>query len=118
MKSRVPAVSLDCRADALDRLIVAAALMLEQAEQMKCLRITGSDRQDLAAHPLCFRRASFAVMRERRAKPSGDRHRRAACGAALLPRPGSSPSLLPVHRDLIAQLINTYPPRREIANPR
>ena len=58
MKSRVPAVSHDRRADVLDRLVGAAALMLDQTEQMKGLRMTGVDRQDLAAHPLRIRRAS------------------------------------------------------------
>src|SRR5436309_6175358 len=103
MKSRVPAVSHYRRTDVLDRVVGAAALMLDQAEQMKCLRMTGVDRQDLATHPLRIRRASAALMRERRAEPSGDRRRPAYCRTALLPPPGSGPSLLSVHRGLIAQ---------------
>ena len=57
----------------LDRLLGAAALVLDQAEQMKSLSMTGVDRQDLTAHPLCIGGASAALMRERRAEPLGDR---------------------------------------------
>jgi hypothetical protein len=84
----------------LDRLIVAAALVFDKTEQMKGLRVTGSDRQDLTAHPLRLSRASSALMCERRAEPSGDRRRRAACRATLLPQPGFDPPLLSVHWDL------------------
>jgi hypothetical protein len=77
---------------------------------MKGLRVTGSDRQDLTAHALRFRRTSPALMRERRAEPSGDRRRRAACCATLLPQPGFDPPLLSVHQSLIPQQDDAYPP--------
>ena len=118
VKSRVPAVSHDRRADVLDRLVGTAALMLDQAEQMKGLRMTGVDGQDLAAHPLRLRQASAALMGERRAEPPGDRRRRAACRATLLPQPGFDAPLLSVHRGLIAQPASTYPSSREIAKGR
>jgi hypothetical protein len=85
---------------------------------MKGLRVTGSDRQDLTAHPLRLSRASSALMRERRAEPSGDRRRRAACRATLLPQPGFDAPLLSVHLGLIAQPAGTYLSSREIAKGR
>ena len=42
----------------LDRLVGAAALMLEQTEQMKGLRMTGFERQDLTAYSLRLSGAS------------------------------------------------------------
>jgi hypothetical protein len=48
-------------------------------------------------------------MCERRAEPSGDRRRRAACRATLLPQPGFDAPLLSVHLGLIAQAAGTYP---------
>ena len=71
MESRIPAVPHDRHADVLDRRVGTAALMLDQAEQMKGLRMAAVDRQDLAAHPLRIGGASAALMRERRAEPSG-----------------------------------------------
>ena len=115
VKRRVPAVSHYRRADVLDRLFGAPALMLDQTEQMKGLRMTGLHRQDLAAHPLRVGDASAALMRERRAEPSGDPRRRAVCRATLLPQPGFDAPLLSVHRGLIAQPAITYPSSREIA---
>jgi hypothetical protein len=62
--------------------------------------VTGVDRQDLAAHPFRIGSATVALMRERRAEPSGDRRRRTACRATLLPEPGFDAPLLSVHRGL------------------
>jgi hypothetical protein len=115
MKRGVPAVSHDRDADVLDRLVGAAALMLDQTEQVKSLRMTRVDEQDLTAHPLCFRSASAALMRKRRAEPTGDPRRRAVCRATLLTCPGFDAPLLSVHWGLIAQPAGTYPPWREIA---
>jgi hypothetical protein len=76
---------------------------------MKRLRMTGVDRQDLAAHPLRISRAPAALMRERRAEPPGDRGDQVVCRATMLPEPGFDAPLLSVHRDLIAQPAGTYP---------
>ena len=116
VKRRVPAVSHDRHADVLYRRLGAAALVLDETEQMKGGRMTGIDGQDLTAHPLCLRRASPALMRERRPEPLGER--RAACRATLLPKPGFDAPLLSVHRGLIAQPAGTYPSSREIAEGR
>jgi len=84
--------------------------MLHQAEQMKRLGVTGVDRKDVTANPLCICHASRALMGERRAEPSGNRHRWAACRAAQLSQPGfDAPPLSSVHRHLIAQPAATYP---------
>src|SRR5882757_5365000 len=98
----VPPVSHDRRAHVLDRLVGTAALMLDQTEQMKRLRMTGVDRQDLAAHPLRISRAPAALMHERRAEPPGDRRDQVVWRATMLPKPGFDAPLLSVHRDLIA----------------
>jgi hypothetical protein len=84
--------------------------MLEQAEQMKRLGMTGVDRKDATANPLCIRHASRALMGERGAQPPGERHRWAARRASRLPQPGfGAPPLSPVHHHLIAQPAATYP---------
>ena len=114
MKSRIPAVSRDRHANALDRVIGAAALMLNQAEQMKGLGMTGVDRQDVTANPLRIGRASRVLMGERRVEPPGDRRRWAARHATVIARSGSgAPPLSSVHRHLIAQPTDTYPPMRD-----
>ncbi len=118
MKSRVSAVSRYRRADALDRVVGTAALMLDQTELMKGLSMTGVDGQDLTANSLGICRAPAALMGERRVEPPGDRRRWAAYRATLLPQPGSGPPLLSVHRHLIAQPADTYPPSPEIAEGR
>lgn len=102
VKSRMPAISRDRHADVLDRIIGAAALMLDQTKQMKGLRMTGVDRQDVMADKLRIGSAPRALMSERRAEPTDDRRRPPACRATLLPQPGFGAPLPPVHRHLIA----------------
>jgi hypothetical protein len=110
MKRLVSLISHDRHANVLDRRVGAAALMLDQTEQMKGLRITGVNGQDLAAHPLRIGRASPALMRERRPEPSGDRRRRADWRTTLLAPPGLGAPLLSVHQTLIPQQDDAYPP--------
>ncbi len=112
VKRRVPAVPRDRCANVLDRVAGAAALMLDQAEQMEGLRMSGVDRQDLPADALRLRRAAGALMGECGAERSGDRRRRAAGGSSLVARTGVRAPLLSVHRHLIAQPGDTYPRMR------
>src|SRR5271163_3308533 len=107
---RVRAVSRDRRADVLDRVLGATALMLDQTEQMKGLGVTGVDGQDVTANPLRLRHLPRALMGDRRAEPYSDRRRWAACRAPLLSPPGSGAPLSSVHQTLIAQPDDAYPP--------
>jgi hypothetical protein len=72
--------------------------MLDQTEQVKGLRMTGVDRQDLAVHPFRIGSASIALMRDRRGEPSGNPGRWAFCRGTLLPQPSFDAPLLSVHR--------------------
>jgi len=67
VKSRIPAISRDRHADVLDCVIGAAALMLDQTEQVQSLRITAIDGQDVTANPFRLRGASSGLMRARSA---------------------------------------------------
>jgi hypothetical protein len=109
MKGRVAAVARDRRADVLDRVLQAAELVLDQAEQMQRLRLTGVNRQDLAADPFGLGGSARTLMRERYAERSGDRWRLAAPAAVWAARPALCTALLSVHRLLIAHPLNTYP---------
>jgi hypothetical protein len=113
VKSRISTVSHDRHADVLDCVIGAAALMLDQTEQVQSLRITAIDGQDVTANPLRLRRASSALMGERSAEPSGDRRRPTAYHALRLSRTRFSAPLLSVHWTWITQSADTYPPLRE-----
>jgi hypothetical protein len=62
----------------LDRLVGSPALVLDQTEQMKGLRMTRVDIEYLPAHPLRLRGASTSVMSKGRVEPSGDRRGGAA----------------------------------------
>src|SRR5215469_17887070 len=95
------AVSRDRRSDMLDRAIGSAALMFDQPEQMKRLRVAGVDRQDLAADALRISSAACTLMGERRVEPLGDR-RRSAADHSTVTKPGFSAPLLSVHWALIA----------------
>ena len=83
MKRRISAVSRNRQANALDRIVRASGLVLEQPEQMEGLRVTGVHRQDLTANPFRFGHSARALIGERAAEPAGDRRRRVASRAPL-----------------------------------
>ncbi len=83
VKRRISSVSPNRQANALDRIVRASGLVLEQPEQMEGLRVTGVHRQDLMANPLCFSHSASALISQRAAEPAGDRRRRIACRAPL-----------------------------------
>lgn len=72
VESSIPAVSPDRIANALDRVISAALLMLEETEQMKGLGMIGIAHENLTANSLRFRHAARTLMGEGRAEPLGD----------------------------------------------
>ena len=54
MKSRIPAVSQNGLANALDPDLGTPELMLDEAEQMKGLCMIGFDHENVTANPLCL----------------------------------------------------------------
>ena len=97
VKRRIPAVSQNGLANALDRDLGVSELMLDKAKQMKGMGMVGVDHKDVTANPLRLRYSSCALIGERPAEPLRDRSCRPACRAALLPLGFGAP-LLSVHR--------------------
>jgi hypothetical protein len=77
------------------------ALMLEKAEQMKGLGMTGADHKDVTTNPLRLRRAAGTLVLERRGESVRDRPRRPASRASL-PSLGFGAPLPSVRWHLIA----------------
>jgi hypothetical protein len=67
VKNRITAVSRDRIAHVFDRFVEAAGLIADQAEQMKDLRMTGVDHEDVTTSPLRLRDPSRAPVRKRHA---------------------------------------------------
>ena len=85
MKSRIPAVSQNGLANALDPDLGTPELMLDEAEQMQGMGMTGVDHKNVTANPLRLRYSSCALIGKRRVEPPDDRPRRPALRAAVLP---------------------------------
>jgi hypothetical protein len=82
----------------LNRVFGPAALMLEQAEQMKGLRVTGIDRKYLTANPLRLRRPSGTLIIERCTNPDADLRRWTPRRVTLLAQTGFGSPPLSIHR--------------------
>src|SRR5262245_20191371 len=108
MKRGIMPVSRDRQADAVDRCVGVAPLMLYQSEQVEGLRMARLEGQDVAAQSLGIGGASGALLGERGVEPPDDWGGPAHL-TNLCPEPGAPP-LLSVHLNLIAQQTDTYPP--------